>query len=531
MKKRQKLDPQLVKEFETELKKAEKFKLDKLVLSTKKYKGVEKFFEIYLSEKLPQGVNDLVFDKHLALWLAQNQNNVNLAEIKERYTTLGRDWNRILNWLKKVNVGEITDYNLGELINASRQIGRKDLEKLFREISRDAEKELPVIYDKDFKNLKIEKVEWLIEDILPRGTICFLIGKRGTFKSFTSTYLAYCLAEGKSLFDRFSISKKSKILFIDEESNLSLIKERKNMIKRGLGIKKNSDVAFLSLASIRIDNPLWVEKLENFIQEFEPDVIIVDSLRRVVKFKENEAEPVSELFTDTLKPLSKKYGVTWILLHHMRKGITGKNPYDEMDEMRGSSDLPALADVILGLHRNRGSTDSVIFKQLKCRYKQEIRPKIVRLNWEQDNLKMTCMGDAEDTIYADEVCAKLILRWMAENELTVFKTWEAIKQMKEQKQTRPTTERALKVLLEQGKLIKPQRGIYELNVNVDLNEFVKPSNPQNHQDGNKALEVNKESFTSKYNKKEGLMEKNKKNEPSKEPSLYMLEGFEGSDVK
>ena len=117
---KQKIPKEILEEFEEELKKAEKFKLKKIQLSSKKYKGIEKFFEIYLSEKLPKGVNDLVFDKHFALWLAQNQDNLNLKGIKQRYVALGRDWNRVLTWLKKVNVGGITEYNLGELINAAK---------------------------------------------------------------------------------------------------------------------------------------------------------------------------------------------------------------------------------------------------------------------------------------------------------------------------------------------------------------------------------------------------------------------------
>lgn len=386
--------------------------------------------------------------------------------------------------------------------------------------------DLKVVYDKDLQNLKAEKVEWLIEDILPKNTICFLGGKRGAFKSFVAIHLAYCLTNGKLCFNKYG-TKPCKVLFIDEENNLSLIKERSEKVKKGLEINNSSNIAYLSLTGLKIDNPNWINKLERLIVKFKPDVIIVDSLRRVVKFKENEAEPTSELFTETLKPLTQKYGLSWILIAHLRKGISGRNISDEMDEIRGSSDLPALADIVLLLRRNRGSVDSVVLSQAKNRYKQEITPKIIKIDWEQDSLKMDCVGDAEDTIYADEICSKMIMNWMAENEITSFKTGEAIKSMKEEKQTKPTTERALKLLIEEGKLIKPQRGVYELNVSLD--DFNKPSNHQNHQDVKEPLEANKPSFTSKYNKKGALMVQNSKNKPSKEPSLYMLDGSDGSD--
>jgi RecA-family ATPase len=397
------------------------------------------------------------------------------------------------------------------------------------EVKRDIEPELSIIYDKDLKNLHTQKIKWLIKDILPENSINFLGGKRGTFKSFLGLHITYCLASGKLLFNTFE-TQKTKVLYLDEENGLALIKERSEKIKKGLEIDKDlEEVAFLSFANLKLDKKEWIDQLESFLQEFQPKVVVVDSLRRFVRFDENEAGQVSRLFTEFLRPISQKHGLSWILLHHMRKGIGGKNPVDDMDELRGSSDLSNYADVILLLQRNRGSNDSVVLKQPKNRYQQEITSKVLRLEWESDSLKIISMGDAEESIYADEVCAKMIISWMAENEIATFKTKDVLEAMKNEKQTKPTTERALKRLLEQGTLLKPQRGVYELSANLNLNDFIEPSKHQNHQDCNKTKETNEESIPLEYNKKDALMVKNKEKRSLKASTTIYSEASDDSD--
>ena len=357
-------------------------------------------------------------------------------------------------------------------------------------------RDLDIVYDSELNSLEINQVEWIIEGIIPEKSISFLAGKRGVFKSFISLLISYCVSNGLAVFNKFS-SKKSKILYLDEENGLPLIKGRADKIKNGLDIQNNSDVAYSSFAGLKFDSPSSMTALEKVIQEFKPKIVIVDSYRRFVGFDENDAGKVSSLFTDILRPLSEKYGVSWILVHHLRKGMAGRNPIDDMDEIRGSSDLANYADTILIVQRNRGAENNFILKQAKCRYKQEMAPKAINIDWGEDILTMDCVGDAEENIYAVEVCANMIMKWAAETEKTSFNRMEALDAMKSQKQSKPTVERALRMLLDNQKLIKPKRGIYELNPDYKKEEK-KASEPQKPLDAFEAKE-DKTSEASNYN--------------------------------
>ena len=375
--------------------------------------------------------------------------------------------------------------------NLSFKEEKESKEKAEKKIEKKEDK-LKIIYDKDLSSLEIKPIDWIIEELIPKNSICVIGGKRGTYKSATSVVLSYSIAQGLPFLNKFS-TKKTKVLYIDAENDVSLIKDRVDKIKKGLNLNTDSDVAFLPYARFRFDDPSEVEKLKRTLEDFKPEVIVIDSFRRFIGFDENDAGFISNLFTNHLKPITEKYGVTWILLHHLRKGMAGKNPIDDMDELRVSSDLANCADIILILQRNRGSENSFILKQAKCRYKQEMDPKRVNFEWTEDSLRMECAGDAEDALCADEECAKRIIKFMAEHQKTTLYTSEAIEAMKSYKYSKATVERGLKMNLDNNILIKPRRGYYELNP-----EKNKPSEPQKPLDAFESKDSNKPSETSDY---------------------------------
>lgn len=333
----------------------------------------------------------------------------------------------------------------------------------------------------DLSKLEIKPVKWCVQDLIPEKSIVVLGGKRGTFKSFGAMNLSLCVASGKPFLNVFETTQ-TKVLYVDEENGISILKERTHKLKTGLHLNedKNVDknVYFTSFENIKLDNPEWREKLEKAIKKFKPSLVIIDSLRRCITGDENVAGEISRLFTDIIRPLSEKYGLTWILLHHMRKGIPGgRGARDDMDEIRGSSDIANYSDVIIIFDRKRGEADKFVLKQVKCRRSGELPAKLVQLTWSDDNLKMECVGDAQDTIYADQMCAEMIMNWLAEEQKHSFKTAELKVYMKEQKQSERTMYRALDLLQEGDKpkirKIKGKRGFYEINAYVDLSKFKK----------------------------------------------------------
>ena len=147
--------------------------------------------------------------------------------------------------------------------------------------------------------------------------------------------------------------------------------------------------------------------------------MIIDTYRRGISFDENDAGAVSELFVDMLRPLVERCNVSIVLIHHDRKS-SGEST-DEMDELRGSSDLANYADIILKMERRGGN---VILKQLKNRNAQEIEPIKINVEFNEEYIKMNYEGIYQKQSKSDR-CIELILSWIAKERIHNFSTGQA----------------------------------------------------------------------------------------------------------
>lgn len=351
-----------------------------------------------------------------------------------------------------------------------------------------------IIFEKDLKNLNFdEENEYLVEKLIPAGSINMLGSKTRGFKTYLSLYLAVCIASGRKFLDLFNV-KKGKVLYLDEENGLAEIKRRIEKIKNGLNLTEDLEIAFISKENLKISLREIPAFLENFIQEFKPDLIIVDVFARVFRIKdEKDAGEVGAIFTDIIANLTKKYGVSWLLLHHMRKTTSGvRNPEDELEELRGSSELANIIDCAFVLKRIKTS-NRVNFIHAKARRERELDPLLLELNFDDEKnlVQFRCLGTAEMQLEAEERCAKDILKWIIEEDIERFKTREVVEVMKSLQHSRPTIMRALASLVLQGKIGKEKRGVY-VRIEKTLEDFANEvSKSQKSQETNDTIETNK----------------------------------------
>lgn len=336
-----------------------------------------------------------------------------------------------------------------------------------------------VIWEKDLQSMESDRQKWLVDKLVPEASITIIAGKRSTFKSWGSLHFGLCVAAGVPTLKKFQTAK-APVLYIDEENGTGVLKDRVGALKKGLGIEEPVDMCFISLNNIRIDGEKWRLKLEDIIKRFGIKVIIVDSFRRVISVNEDNAQEVSSLFTDVIRPIATKHGVTWILLHHLRKGMSGKTSFDELDELRGSSEITNYADAVLLFERPRGATDQFVLKQLKCRRSPEMPPQLVKLTW-GDSVELESLGSAKDELDSIDKCASNIMGWAIENKMDSFKTNEAINQMKSFGHSKSTVHKAINVLLNQGRLSKEKRGAYRI-VSDTLEGFLNSENTESSEE-------------------------------------------------
>lgn len=345
----------------------------------------------------------------------------------------------------------------------------------------------------DLINLKFDERSWLVDKVIPENSMCFLAGKRASKKTLLGLDMAISIASGTSFlgFD----TKPCTVLYIDEENYTGDLQGRIKGILKGKDIENPPDNLFItSFEGIKLEDPGWNAWLDSFLDEHNPCIIIVDTIRRIMKAEENDATAMNNVLTEHIRPLSKRHDISWLFMHHMRKG-QGKTPTDRMDEMRGSSEMSNYADIILSLETVRNNPNRVLFRQLKSRRSLELATQMVDVSWSDGVIKLENLGVAEELLGAAEECSKKIMAWLEEFKQTSFQTREAVESMKTQHEIpKPTVERALRNLVQERKLVKPKQGYYRIpsdhQIRLDGKDGIgengrtKPNFPSEGPDGN-----------------------------------------------
>src|SRR5262249_37625011 len=106
--------------------------------------------------------------------------------------------------------------------------------------------------------------------------------------------------------------------------------------------------------------------------DFDPEIIIVETFRRVLKGSENESGDVSAFWNNILPII--KAGKTLLISHHMRKPRTKSEAEGQGGRNRerasGSTDILAGTDAAFAVQRREGS-DAVVVEHVKSRESEE----------------------------------------------------------------------------------------------------------------------------------------------------------------
>lgn len=322
--------------------------------------------------------------------------------------------------------------------------------------------------DEELLNYKTKAQEWLIENQIPKGEVGLLVGKRMERKTFIALYQAICLGSGKKCIEDIVPSIK-KILIIDEESGIDEISRRVKLLKAGLELQNIPLlINYISFGGLKFDRKdLKFTEFMKIINNFQPDLIIVDSLQRCVTFEvDKDNAQISELFTEVIRPIIKKYGCSWLFIHHLRKSPPNKyTPEDYLDEVRGGSELVNYCRYVLMCQTPKGQTENLlIFRVLKMSNAPKLQePKVISFNSNENSINLVYEGVPEEVLAGEVRCANAIKEYLFENQLFEFKTKE-IKEISEKIGFKGTLiGTGLNFLLKQGILKKVKRGVWKVS--------------------------------------------------------------------
>jgi hypothetical protein len=225
----------------------------------------------------------------------------------------------------------------------------------------------------DIMTQELPSVDWLVDGLMANGDRVVLYGEFGSLKSWLLLDLGIAIAAGEAWLGQFRIPSGKKVLYVDEEMPEQILRRRVRQL--GTRLKGNaSDVPFQvsSLSGITLGNKEAAEALLEAMQlaGFDPDVIIIETLRRVMVGSELDAQDVGAFWKAT-RPLTAA-GKTVIISHHMRKPSPRQNN-SVRDRASGSTDILAGVDTAIAVTRIRKST-LVELETVKCRNADELPP-------------------------------------------------------------------------------------------------------------------------------------------------------------
>jgi RecA-family ATPase len=154
---------------------------------------------------------------------------------------------------------------------------------------------IPLVSFQEVMTQDITPVDWLVTDLIANQDRVVLYGEPGAMKSWVLLHLAVHLAAGRPWLQQFNVPVAKRVLYVDEEMNVGTLRRRVKRIGDGANLGANDlPLRLLSLHGVRFDEKGAQTLLDGLAASgFDPEVIIVETLRRVMNGSENDAEDVA----------------------------------------------------------------------------------------------------------------------------------------------------------------------------------------------------------------------------------------------
>jgi AAA domain len=162
-------------------------------------------------------------------------------------------------------------------------------------------------------DLESEAIDWLVPGLLPVGETVLLCALPKVGKTKLAVDLSFSVATGESRF-LGQETKQGRVLLIMPDASLQSLKHE--LLKRGFRKEDAKNVRIIPRWSID-----QLAALEAELEDFRPDLVVIDSLKRITvgkEISENSAEYADNIYA--LKDMLTRYRAAGVLVHHANKG-------------------------------------------------------------------------------------------------------------------------------------------------------------------------------------------------------------------
>jgi|GEM_PF-682074 len=326
------------------------------------------------------------------------------------------------------------------------------------------ENELAPIKFEELMSYNFPDSEWLVENLIPAESVSVISGYPGSYKTWLLLDLAIRVAKGEKFLNQFQ-ARKAKVLYIDEENDLRLFKER----VKALCDDKSLDIEFLSQKGFKLKKS---QQIVNYCLKNNIKVVLMDSLIRLHNLDENSSTEMAKLFEEFKK--FKLNGISVVFAHHNRKSKKGgSNP---KEDLRGSSEIAAFLDNALSVVAPRRAKQ-IMITQSKLRQGRELYPFIVDIQKEKDKTRLAFnryLEDEEEKLTKSEIAQERIIVLL--NKHGKLNQKQIIGELGSGRDTvgESTAKSAIKELLRTNRIVSQQGKGSELLYNLAEGESVLP---------------------------------------------------------
>lgn len=206
---------------------------------------------------------------------------------------------------------------------------------------------------------------WLVDGLIPSGVTC-IAGLPKTKKTFWCLQLCISLVTQKAFLGRWKAFRAKRVLYIAGEAD-NVIGERLRGFARGHGLAESylSNLFVVTGEQLSLTSASDRERLREVILETKAEVVCLDPWARFIGgASESSTEQMAEIL-GFLKSLQDELGVSWIIVHHLRKATRAK---PTGADLRGSGQLHSFVDCTV-LLRKHGQD---ILMDVESRHSEEI---------------------------------------------------------------------------------------------------------------------------------------------------------------
>ena len=246
-------------------------------------------------------------------------------------------------------------------------------------------------------------VEWSVANLYPVRSIRIPSGPSKTSKTTTHLALALLQIYGGRFAGVFDCGGGHTVAWLDAENSPGSWARKFAAVCRGIGIDPRQPIAdgqlvYVNAPGLYLDRPAVLENVIRMCAKANATEIVLDSLTRIHRQKENDAVAMSNFFVDSIFRLRDEVGAGITIPHHHRKPMRGFVE-DSGEALRGSSDLRAVVDTHITIGRDRRDPSLYALHVTAQRDAAEIAPVAWRTIWSDDPL--TVVFEAADVPAAE----------------------------------------------------------------------------------------------------------------------------------